>query len=242
MMTDVTAKVMNFHRSAQAPVTIVRAVSMNTISKINITITPTSYVCPARKYPLWPNSPQVLPNNVIACSDAKGWSPPRLLLPAAPPICMANPRIQYANKPHVYTKKFIMYVWLAFFTRHKPDSTMAKPACMNITRKPHTSVQTKLTAILFCPTWLATSGSVTPAFESAAGTSLMVPVRVPPGSPFARSAVAGALPAASFNSASAGEVATALGAAAGVAAAVWAWASTLNPNAKAKRQRLKQLL
>jgi len=36
---------------------------------------------------------------------------------------MANPRIQYANKPHVYTKKFIMYVWLAFFTRHKPAST-----------------------------------------------------------------------------------------------------------------------
>ena len=49
----------------------------------------------------------------------------------------------------MYTKKFIMYVWLAFFTRHKPDSTMAKPACMNMTRKPVTSVQMKLAAILF---------------------------------------------------------------------------------------------
>src|SRR6266436_9725603 len=132
---------------------------------------------------------------------------------------MANPIIQDANKPHVYTKKFIMYVWLAFFTRHKPDSTMANPACMNMTRKPHTSVQTKLTAILFCPTWLATSGIVTPAFESAAGTSLMVPVRVPPGSPLAKSAVAGALPAASFSSVSAGVSVGVGGAAAGVAGA-----------------------
>ena len=35
-------KVMNFHRSAQAPVTMVSAVSMNTIWKRKITITPTS--------------------------------------------------------------------------------------------------------------------------------------------------------------------------------------------------------
>ena len=55
----------------------------------------------------------------------------------------------------MYTKKFIMYVWFAFFTRHSPDSTIANPACMNMTRKPVTRVQTKLMAILFCPTWLA---------------------------------------------------------------------------------------
>jgi len=42
MMTEVTEKVMNFQRSAQAPVTMVRAVSMNTIWKRKITITPTS--------------------------------------------------------------------------------------------------------------------------------------------------------------------------------------------------------
>ena len=41
-MTDETAKVANFHRSAHAPVTIVSAVSMNTISNRKITMTPTS--------------------------------------------------------------------------------------------------------------------------------------------------------------------------------------------------------
>src|SRR5260370_36490844 len=91
-----------------------------------------------------------------------------------------------------------MYVWLEFFTRVRPDSTIANPACMNMTRNPVTRVQTKLTAILFCPTWLATSGRVTPALESAAGTSLIVPVIEPPGSPLARSAVWGAFPGGAF--------------------------------------------
>src|SRR5712691_6412948 len=45
-----------------------------------------------------------------------------------------------------YTMKFIVMVWAAFFARVKPVSTSAKPACMNITRKPATSVQTKLMA------------------------------------------------------------------------------------------------
>src|ERR1700685_607376 len=101
--------------------------------------------------------------------------------------------------------KFIMYVWFAFFTRQRPDSTIANPACMNMTRNPVTSVQIKLAAILFWPTWLATSGSVTPFVESAAGTSLMVPVMVPPGSPLAKSAVVGALAAAAASWASAAE-------------------------------------
>src|SRR5436309_2619814 len=42
--------------------------------------------------------------------------------------------------------KFIVIVWAAFLARVNPVSTMAKPACMNITRKPATSVQTKLIA------------------------------------------------------------------------------------------------
>ena len=85
-----------------------------------------------------------------------------------------------------------MYVWLAFFTRHRPASTIANPACMNMTRKPVTSVQTKLTAILFWPTWLATSPNVRPVLALATGTSLTVPVIVPPGSPLARVEVVGA--------------------------------------------------
>ena len=83
---------------------------------------------------------------------------------------------------------------------------MANPACMNMTRKPVTSVQVKLMAILFWPTWLATSASVRPALESEAGTSLMVPVSVPPGIAGLQASVVGALPAASLSSAVAARV------------------------------------
>ncbi len=86
-------------------------------------------------------------------------------------------------------------------TRHRPDSTMAKPACMNITRKPHSSVHTKLMAILFWPARLARSPMLRPVFESETGTSVIVPVTVPPGSPACNAAAGGALPAASFSSA-----------------------------------------
>ena len=64
--------------------------------------------------------------------------------------------------PTPYTMKFIIMVWLAFLARHRPVSTIANPACMNMTRKPVTSVQTKLIAILFWPTWLAMSPIVRP--------------------------------------------------------------------------------
>ena len=59
--------------------------------------------------------------------------------------------------PTPYTMKFIIMVWLAFLARASPVSTIAKPACMNMTRKPVTSVQTKLVAIRFWPTALTTS-------------------------------------------------------------------------------------
>ena len=42
MSEEDTQNARNFQRSAHAPVTIVSAVSMNTISKRKITITPTS--------------------------------------------------------------------------------------------------------------------------------------------------------------------------------------------------------
>ena len=38
-------------------------------------------------------------------------------------------------------------VWATFLARVSPVSTSAKPACMNITRKPHTSVQTMFSAV-----------------------------------------------------------------------------------------------
>ena len=66
--------------------------------------------------------------------------------------------------PTPYTMKFIIMVWLAFLARHRPVSTMANPACMNITRKPVISVQTKLMAILFWPIWLSASRDGQPLF------------------------------------------------------------------------------
>ena len=106
-----------------------------------------------------------------------------------------------------------------------------------------TSVQMKLAAILFWPTWLATSGSVTPFLESAAGTSLIVPVMVPPGSPLARSAVVGALAVAAASWASAAEgggVAAAAGAAAGACA--WTTTPTAKPIARMQSKRLLALV
>ncbi len=40
--------------------------------------------------------------------------------------------------------KFMLMVWPAFLPRIKPVSTSANPACMNMTRKPQTSVQVML--------------------------------------------------------------------------------------------------
>ncbi len=40
--------------------------------------------------------------------------------------------------------KFMLNVCDAFLARHSPVSTIAKPACMNITRKPVINVQTML--------------------------------------------------------------------------------------------------
>src|SRR5258708_39112828 len=94
--------------------------------------------------------------------------------------------------------KFIIIVWLAFLTRHRPVSTIAKPACMNMTRNPHTKVQTKLTAILFWPIWLARSPIVSPfalgvlsVMGSATVMSDTLPVRPPSGSPLERALVSG---------------------------------------------------
>ncbi len=59
--------------------------------------------------------------------------------------------------------KFMEKVWAAFLARVKPVSTMANPACMNMTRKPQTRVQTMLMEILLWPTVSMTSrGSGSP--------------------------------------------------------------------------------
>ena len=48
--------------------------------------------------------------------------------------------------------KFMADVCAPFFARHSPVSTNMKPACMNITRKPVTSVQTMLIENRLCAT------------------------------------------------------------------------------------------
>src|SRR5882672_10409101 len=62
--------------------------------------------------------------------------------------------------------KFMVMVCAAFLARVKPVSTIAKPACMNITRNPATNVHTKLMATVFA----AEAALASLASESAAGT------------------------------------------------------------------------
>src|SRR5258708_36245732 len=67
--------------------------------------------------------------------------------------------------------KFIDIVCAALFARVKPVSTRANPACMNITRKPVKSVQTKLMPTRFWPATLASSAA-SGSFAAFAATSV----------------------------------------------------------------------
>src|SRR5659263_475031 len=110
--------------------------------------------------------------------------------------------------------KFIAIVCPAFLARVKPVSAMANPACMNMTRKPHTRTQTVLMAIRLCPTvsaTLAASGSFSDivlmslsvgAPAEAPMMSAMPPVATPEGSGLgASAAIAGRTVPAARNSA-----------------------------------------
>ena len=57
--------------------------------------------------------------------------------------------------------KFIDIVCDAFFARIRPVSTSANPACMNMTRKPVISVQTKLIENRLCDADCATASTAT---------------------------------------------------------------------------------
>src|SRR5712691_10525508 len=77
--------------------------------------------------------------------------------------------------------KFIDMVWAAFLARQNPVSTRAKPACMNMTRKPVMSDHTMLMATLLWPTVSITSSRAGLA-GSFTVTSAAVPVTAPVGS------------------------------------------------------------
>ena len=72
--------------------------------------------------------------------------------------------------------KFMLIVWSALFARVKPVSTSAKPACMNMTRKPVTSSQVKLMPSRFWSTMapsLTASGSF--AWAAVRSSAVIVP-------------------------------------------------------------------
>src|SRR5260221_4804044 len=75
--------------------------------------------------------------------------------------------------------KFVAMTCAALLARHRPVSTSAKPACMNITRKPVTSVQTMLMETLLWATFLISSlfapAVVLPA-SSIVGSPVLRPV------------------------------------------------------------------
>ena len=119
--------------------------------------------------------------------------------------------------PTPYTMKFIIIVWLAFLARQSPVSTIANPACMNMTMKPQINVHMKLMPILFWPTWLTKSLMVRPFLASETATSATVPVRPPSGSPLARASAFGA--STPFKSASVIGTGAGAGAAAGAGVA-----------------------
>src|SRR5258708_1963371 len=122
--------------------------------------------------------------------------------------------------------KFIIMVWFAFLARHRPVSTMANPACINMTKNPLTRVQTKLIAILFCPAWFTKSPMESPFLLSLTVTSLALPVSEPSGSPLACASAVGigtfatSASVIGFGAGVAG--AAAAGTAAGAAAGAWA--------------------
>src|SRR6266850_7826618 len=112
--------------------------------------------------------------------------------------------------------KFIIMVWPAFLARVKPVSASAKPACMNMTRKPATSTHTKLIDTRLWPTKSATSSSVgLPAVLAV--TSATPPVAVPAGS--------------GLEGGGAGAATAGAGAAGAGGAAALSWARTQPPTA-----------
>src|SRR5207244_10715787 len=80
--------------------------------------------------------------------------------------------------------KFMVIVGAAFFARVKPVSTIAKPACMNITRNPATSVHTKLIATVLAAdaafaSLASESAAVTPCAARVSGDGTVITTAMP---------------------------------------------------------------
>src|SRR6478672_13838331 len=67
--------------------------------------------------------------------------------------------------------KFIVMVWPAFLERVNPVSTNAKPACMNMTRNPASSVHTKLIDVDVAAVCVATESIFAAAADCASSAT-----------------------------------------------------------------------
>ena len=99
-------------------------------------------------------------------------APPIMRIPFIPMKPLPSPNItpqpirKNAREESAKTMKFFDRILTAFLTRHMPDSTSAKPAFIQKTRKPVISVHTVSSATLLLPifalssaTWAARSGA-----------------------------------------------------------------------------------
>ena len=91
-----------------------------------------------------------------------GARPPRFATGATPPNWKAKPTAKYAISATANAAMFIIIMCPAFFALVRPVTRNAKPTCMNSTRNPVMSSQTKLIdtrrwpaslASLLMPTW-----------------------------------------------------------------------------------------
>src|ERR1019366_1841281 len=73
--------------------------------------------------------------------------------------------------------KFMAIVWATFLARVRPDSTSAKPACMNMTRNPVTRVHTMLSAACESASCLARSAAFIRAHRPPPNVSVRYLVR-----------------------------------------------------------------
>jgi hypothetical protein len=94
----------------------------------------------SRKKPVVPEKTEAVARPVTR-TRATAWRRARRCQRAHPAHLQREAHAQKPTMPMRVDEKFIAIVWATFLARTSPVSTSANPACMNITRKPATSVQ-----------------------------------------------------------------------------------------------------
>ena len=93
MTKEKSTKLVNFQRSARAPVGMVQVVSMKTIWKKNMVATAGVNIDGGSMKPLVPKRPKSLPKRLMVNSEValSISSPPKVAMAPMPPICRPNP-------------------------------------------------------------------------------------------------------------------------------------------------------